>query len=488
MKKVGVIGSGVAGLAAASVLAKNGYQVTLLEKNATIGGRARIFAENGFVFDMGPSWYWMPDVFEDYFKLFNKHSSDFYQLVRLDPSYKVFYKDDAVTIPAYQHNVLELFEKIDKSSAKKIEGFLQKAKIKYDIAMAHYIDKPSHSIIEFLDWKILSSFLKLSLFSSIKKEVATTTSHPYIKQILEFPILFLGSTPATTPAMYSMMNYVDTSLGTWYPKGGMHKIIEAMQKINLEYNVEIKTNAEVISVTNEGNKIKTIITKDATYDVDEVVCAADYNHFEQVVLKSEHRMYDEKFWNKQMFSPSVLLFYLGIDKKIPNLEHHNLFFDADFSKHIASIYEQPQWTEDPLFYACVPSKTDESVAPQGMENLFILIPIANNLEQNEELIEKYFNQIAERILIKTSVDIRNHIVYKRSYCVKEFKEDYYSFKGNAYGLANTLMQTAIFKPKMKSKKINNLYYSGQLTVPGPGMPPSIISGIMAAKEIIKKNK
>ncbi len=484
MKKIGIIGGGIAGLAAATVLAKDGYEVTIFEKNNNIGGRARIFKQDGFTFDMGPSWYWMADVFEDYFKIFNKKTNDFYELIRLDPSYKVFYHDDEVLIPASQESVLKVFEKIEKGSSTKIEKFLKKAKQKYEIAMAYYIDKPSHSITEFIDLKTLTSFFKLNLFSSIKNEINKTTNHPYIQQILEFPILFLGSTPETTPAMYSMMNYVDTALGTWYPKSGMHKIIEAMENIANTYHVKINTNEQVLEIEQKEHKIQTLITQKGKYHFDEIICAADYHHFEQEILPKAYRMYDEKFWDKQMLSPSVLLFYIGLDTKIPNLEHHNLFFDADFQQHITEIYDSPKWPKNPLFYTCVPSKTDTTVAPEGMENLFILIPIANNLEQNDALIEKYFNIISERIKSKTNIDIRKHIVCKRSYSVNEFKQDYHAYKGNAYGLANTLKQTAIFKPKMKSKKIKNLYYAGQLTVPGPGMPPSIISGIMAAKEII----
>ena len=487
MKNVAVIGSGMAGLSAAAVLAKNGYKVTVFEKNEQTGGRARIWQQHGFTFDMGPSWYWMPEVFDNFFNTFGKKTSDYYQLIRLNPSYKVFFKDQEVPIPATTSAVLDLFEQMEPGSKAKISKFIEKAGVKYHTAMQHYIEKPSHSITEFMDWKILTSFIKLDLFSSIKKEIAQTTNHPYIKQILEFPILFLGSTPDTTPALYSMMNYVDSELGTWYPDGGMHKIIQAMEQVAREQGVTIHLNEEVEKVDVKDNRIHQLMTTKGSYTFEGVICTADYHHFEQSVLPASHRTYDEAYWNKQMLSPSVLLFYIGLNKKLPNMEHHNLFFDADFNQHIGAIYDQPRWPEDPLFYACVPSKTDATVAPEGMENLFVLIPIANNLEQNDALIENYFQQIAHRIQERSGVDIREHIVVKRSYSVKEFKQDYHAYKGNAYGLANTLMQTAVFKPKMKPKKVKNLLFAGQLTVPGPGMPPSIISGMMAAKELIKEN-
>jgi phytoene desaturase len=281
-----------------------------------------------------------------------------------------------------------------------------------------------------------------------------------------------------------MMNHVDTNLGTWYPMGGMGEMIKAMVTVAEEQGVRFRYNTEIEKVEIKNRKIISLKTDSHSFDIDNVVCGMDYHFFEQSVLNKEDRMYDEKYWDNRTMSPSVLLFYLGVDTILPNLEHHNLFFDADFEKHIGEIYSDPKWPTDPLFYVCAPSKTDETVAPKGMENIFILIPIANDLKQNDELIENYFEIICQRLMKKTGVDISKHLVVKRSYSVKEFKEDYHAFKGNAYGLANTLMQTAIFKPKMKSNKIDNLFYTGQLTVPGPGMPPSIISGQIVANEII----
>jgi phytoene desaturase len=484
MKKVGIIGAGVAGITAAAILAKAGYNVEVFEKNNQAGGRARVFKDSGFTFDMGPSWYWMPEVFESFFENFGKKTKDYYSLKRLDPSYKVFYNNDTIPIPATLDQVLQLFEFLEEGSSSTVKQFLKKAETKYTTSMAHYINKPSHSITEFLDLKILTSFLKLSLFSSIRSEIKKVTNNPKIRQILEFPILFLGATPDNTPALYSMMNHVDTNLGTWYPMGGMGEMIKAMVTVAEEQGVRFRYNTEIEKVEIKNRKIISLKTDSHSFDIDNVVCGMDYHFFEQSVLNKEDRMYDEKYWDNRTMSPSVLLFYLGVDTILPNLEHHNLFFDADFEKHIGEIYSDPKWPTDPLFYVCAPSKTDETVAPKGMENIFILIPIANDLKQNDELIENYFEIICQRLMKKTGVDISKHLVVKRSYSVKEFKEDYHAFKGNAYGLANTLMQTAIFKPKMKSNKIDNLFYTGQLTVPGPGMPPSIISGQIVANEII----
>lgn len=484
-QSIGIIGGGIAGLSAACLLAKEGHRVTVLEKLEQAGGRTRTWEQNGFTFDMGPSWYWMPEVFEQFFNQFGKTTSDLYELKRLDPSYQVIYRDRTLKIPQGQDALLSLFESIEPGSGKKVGDFLSRAEVKYRTAMEHYIHKPSLSLREYLDMRIFRSFFKLSLFSSVKKEIGRATKNPYIQQILEFPVLFLGSIPSGTPALYSMMNYVDAGLGTWYPMGGMRQIAEAMLRIADEQGVILKTGEAVERVEVQDGALRTVHTSKASYTFDHVINAADYHHFEQEILPEEARDYDRKFWDKQTLSPSCLLFYVGIDRTLPNTEHHNLYFDAAFDQHADAIYNDPRWPEDPLFYMCVPSKTDPSVAPEGMENIFMLVPIAPGLDYDEALTEKYFDILCERVRQRTGVDIRQHLVVKRAYAVKDFVSDYHSFKGNAYGLANTLMQTAIFKPRMRSRKLRNLWYAGQLTVPGPGLPPAVISGQIAALEILK---
>ncbi|MBL7809181.1 MAG: phytoene desaturase [Saprospiraceae bacterium] len=494
VKKVIVIGSGFSGLSAAACLAKEGFDVTILEKNKTIGGRARQFEAEGFVFDMGPSWYWMPDVFEDFFALFGKKVSDYYQLVRLDPSYQVIFSNpekadvlkDVVELPAKMPELEQLFESIEPGSAGKLRQFLNEAEYKYRVGMGEFVHKPSHNLMEFADLRILGSLFRLQMFTSLSKHVRQLFKDERLIQILEFPVLFLGATPQNTPALYSLMNYADMSLGTWYPMGGMFRIVEAMADVAKEQGVTIKTGQEVAHLETSQGKVSAVVTTDGNrYATDAVVGSADYHHIETRLLDAENRNYDQNYWDKRVMAPSSLLWYLGINKRIPGLKHHNLFFDEDFGIHSEEIYTHPKWPSKPLFYASAPSVTDPSVAPEGCENLFLLIPVAPGLEDTPEVRERYFNLVMERLERFTGADIRSHIVFQRSYAHADFVKDYHAFRGNAYGLANTLLQTAFLKPKMKSKKLSNLWYTGQLTVPGPGVPPSLISGQVVAGEVKK---
>ncbi len=485
-KKVIVIGSGFAGLSAATHLAHKGFEVTILEKNEVAGGRARVFEANGFTFDMGPSWYWMPEVFEKYFQFFGKNRADYYELIRLDPSYTVFFEDKQVDLPASMDELYKVFEQHELGSAVKLKQFLSEAKYKYETGMDDFVHRPGHSIMEFADPRILTSMFKLQLFSSMSKHVRSLFKNEKLIQLLEFPVLFLGATPSNTPALYSLMNYADMSLGTWYPKRGMHEIIKGMVKLAKEKGVKILLNHEVKSIVVPNGHATELITSNGNFQADIIIGGADYNHIEQVLLPKRSRVYSPEYWDKRTMAPSSLLFYIGVSKKLPGLNHHNLFFDADFDLHAKEIYDHPQWPTKPLFYACVPSVTDNTVAPKGNENLFLLIPLAPNLEDTELLREKYFNIIMDRLEKKLGIGIRDHIIFKRSYAHNDFKKDYHAFKGNAYGLANTLFQTAFLKPKMKSKKVNNLFYTGQLTTPGPGVPPSLISGKVVAEVVAKE--
>ncbi|MEL7118930.1 MAG: phytoene desaturase family protein [Bacteroidota bacterium] len=488
-KKIIVIGSGFAGLSAATHLADEGHQVTVIEKNKVAGGRARKFETEGFMFDMGPSWYWMPDVFERYFNKFGKSTSDYYNLIRLDPSYTVvFGKDHFMDVPANMGELEAMFEKYEAGSSKNLKKFLKEAEYKYRVGMRDFVHKPGNSIMEFADLRLLQSAFKLQMLTSMSSYVRKLFKNQYLIELLEFPVLFLGATPEKTPALYSMMNYADMSLGTWYPMGGMHKIIEGMVALAKEKGVEFKLDETVQHIYVPNGHASKVITSRQEYDADVVVGAADYHHVEQKLLKPEHRQYNAKYWNKRTMAPSSLLFYLGINKKLQNLHHHNLFFDKDFKAHAIEIYENPKWPSDPLFYVCMPSKTDHTVAPEGHENVFLLVPTAPGLEDTEEIRDKYFNIVMDRLEDLTQQEIRKHIIYKRSFAHSDFVKDYNAFKGNAYGLANTLLQTAFLKPKLKSKKVKNLFYTGQLTTPGPGVPPSLISGEVVSKEIVKTFK
>ncbi|MEY4986632.1 MAG: Diapolycopene oxygenase [Bacteroidota bacterium] len=484
-KKVIVIGAGFSGLSTATELADKGYEVMIVEKNEQAGGRARVFKEQGFTFDMGPSWYWMPDIFDNYFARFGKKTSDYYTLKRLDPSYSVILSDsEVVDMPADYDALRRLFDSIEPGAANALDRFLAQAAYKYKVGIQEFVWKPSVKITEFLSLRILVDALRMDVFSSFYSHVRKFFKSDTLLKLMEFPILFLGAISQNTPAMYSLMNYAEIKLGTWYPMGGMHLIVKGMVDLAMSKGVQIEYHAEVSGFAIEGGKVKGVKTSKGVFEADAVVASADYHHVE-TLLGEAHRNYDEAYWDKRVMAPSSLLFYLGINKRLPRLKHHNLFFDRDFSVHSHEIYTDPSWPTDPLFYASAPSVTDPSVAPEGCENLFLLIPVAPNLEDTEAVRAKYFDQLMDRLEQYCGVSIRDSIVYKRSYAHQDFIGDYHAFKGNAYGLANTLMQTAILKPSLKNRHLKNMFYTGQLTVPGPGVPPSLISGIVVAKEVDK---
>ncbi len=487
MKKVIVIGAGFAGLSAATRLADKGFDVTILEKNSVPGGRARVFEAEGFTFDMGPSWYWMPDVFETYFGKFGKKPSDYYHLVRLDPSYAVIFdQKTTVSIPAGIEALKQLFESIEPGSSMRLDAFLKQASYKYDVGMNKFVWKPSRSITEFVSLKLLYDLGRMDVLQSFSEHIRKFFTDPKLLQLMEFPILFLGATSENTPAMYSLMNYAEITMGTWYPMGGMYEIVKGMVALAEEKGVKIKLNQNVTKIEVTNRSAKKIITDTSIFEADIVVAGADYHHVDSKLL-GEYRNYSESYWNKKTLAPSSLLYYVGVNKRLPKLLHHNLFFDEDFSQHSYEIYTEPQWPSKPLFYVSAPSKTDPTVAPAGAENLFILIPVATGLtDDTDEIRERYFNVVMERLEAYVGEAIRPNIVYKRTFAHRDFQSDYNAFKGNAYGLANTLLQTAFLKPTLKNKKLNNLFYTGQLTVPGPGVPPSLISGLVVADEIAKE--
>jgi len=488
-----VIGAGFAGLSAASFLAKKGWSVTIVEKNEMPGGRARKFEAEGFTFDMGPSWYWMPDVFEKYFGSFGKKVSDFYQLQRLDPSYRVYFEKATWDLPANYEALKNLFESIEPGAAHALDLFLAEAKYKYEVGVGKLVYQPSISITEFIDYELIKGVFKLDVFQSMKTHIARYFKHPYIQFLMEFPVLFLGALPENTPALYSLMNYADIKGGTWYPEFGMYSIVDGMVKVAKSLGVEFKLGEEVMHVVVENGTANKVVTSvnntgvENSYSFDVLIGAGDYHHIETNLLEKKYQSYSKKYWDSRVLAPSSLLFYVGLNKKLNGVTHHSLFFDTDFSVHGNEIYNNPMWPSNPLFYASVPSVTDASLAPVGCENLFLLIPIAAGLEgDTAEIRENYFDILMDRLEKKWGQSIKDAIIYKRSYAVADFKNDYHSFKGNAYGLANTLLQTAFLKPSCKSKKIKNLYYTGQLTVPGPGVPPSLISGEVVANLICKQ--
>jgi phytoene desaturase len=487
MSKIAIIGAGFSGLSAAAYLSAAGRKVHLFEKNAAAGGRARqLKTDSGYTFDMGPSWYWMPDIFEQFFNDFGCHPSDFYDLKQLDPAFEMVFKDEVMSIPANFSYLCGLFESVETNSSAGLKKFMAEAKVKYEAGMKNMAYMPGLSLTEFADINLFKQAARLQLFTSFSKHVRKFFSNPKLIALMEFPVLFLGAMPQKTPALYSMMNYACLELGTWYPEGGFGKVVESIKQVAEENGATFHFNAEVEKISVEDDKAKSVAVNDEEVFCDAVIASADYHHVEKDLLPARFRNYNEKYWEHKTFAPSCLIFYLGISKKIEGLCHHTLFFEEDLLQHSEAIYNNPRWPEKPLFYVCRPSKADDCLAPEGHDTLFLLMPLAPGLKDDEQQREKYFSMMMNRLEKRAGAKITPYIVYKKSYCIDDFKADYHSFKGNAYGLANTLRQTAILKPKIKNKKVDNLFYAGQLTVPGPGVPPALISGKIAARELLKK--
>ena len=482
--KIAVVGSGFSGLSAASYAARSGNEVHVYEQHDQPGGRARQFrTANDYVFDMGPSWYWMPDIIDDFFADFGAKTTDFFELKSLDPQFEILFEDAKISVPRSFEELKQLFESLEKGSGQKLEKFMRAARYKYEVGMKDFVNKPGHTWMEFMSPKIAGSALRLNLLSDFRTYVSRYFSHPKLRALIEFPVIFLGAAPQNIPALYSLMNYGGYVLGTKYPMGGFYQLVLAMQQVAESLGTTFHFNTQVENIIVDENRVTGLQINGQIEEFDAVIASSDYHHTE-TLLPANFRNYTEGYWSSRTFAPSCLIYYLGINQRIPNLQHHTLFFENDLDDHIATIYDVKKWPEKPLFYVCCPSKTDPSVAPNGHENLFLLMPIATGLNEDQSVHEKYLMEMLVRLEKHTGVtNLASKIDYRKSYCTSDFIRDYNAYNGNAYGLANTLSQTAVWKPKIKNKKLNNLYYTGQLTVPGPGVPPSIISGKIVAGEI-----
>lgn len=483
-KKIAVIGSGFSGLSAAAYLAKAGYEVHVFEKHDQPGGRARQFTQQGYTFDMGPSWYWMPDIMESFFADFGYKTSDFYKLISLNPQFEIIYSDEKISVPENMEELKIWFEQTEKGAGVQLDKFMESAKFKYEVGMQDFVNKPCYNWAEFISFKIAKSAMKLDLLTNFRSYVARYFKSEKLRTLMEFPVIFLGASPKNIPALYSLMNYGGYALGTHYPVGGFYRLVFGMKEVAEKQGATFHFNKTVESINTHNGRVTSLTINSEILTFDAVIASSDYHHTESL-LTEDLRNYSEQYWQNRTFAPSCLIFYLGIDQTVPNLKHHTLFFENDLDGHIDTIYGEKKWPEKPLFYVCCPSKTDGSVAPKGKENLFLLMPLAIGLNDESAMREKYLLEMLSRIEKHTGIcDLQAKIVYKRSYCVSDFVSDYNAYGGNAYGLANTLSQTAVLKPKIKSKKLKNLFYTGQLTIPGPGVPPSIISGKIVANEIM----
>lgn len=486
-KRIAVIGSGFSGISAAAYAAKEGNEVFVFEKNEEIGGRSRqMITTNGYVFDMGPSWYWMPDVIERFFEDFGCKTEDFFELLPLDPQFEMVFRDGKLSVPRSYEALRSLFEDLEMGAGAKLDDFMKSARYKYEVGMLQLVNRPSYNWLEFATPAVIKSIFKLDLFSNFRRYVGKYFSHPWLKALMEFPVIFLGASPKNIPALYSLMNYGGYVLGTWYPRGGFHELIRAMKTVAEMQGVVFKTGSNVEKIVTENGKATALRVNGTLLPFDFIIGSSDYHHTESL-LDAPLRNYNNSYWEKKIFAPSCLIYYLGFNERIPGLNHHTLFFEHELDNHIHAIYEDKKWPGDPLFYVCCPSKTDASVAPAGHENIFLLMPLATGIQDDEATREQYLHLMIQRLERFTGAsDLLSKMDYKKSYCVSNFIADYNAYKGNAYGLANTLSQTAVWKPSIRNKQVSNLFYTGQLTVPGPGVPPSIISGKIVATEVNKQ--
>ena len=486
-KRAIVVGAGFGGLAAANLLAKDGFSVSVIEKNRQAGGRAQVWKEKGFVFDMGPSWYLMPEVFEKYFSLFGKKTSDFFELKRISPNYKVFFGDDpAVDIPSSVAEVEKVFEEMESGAGKKLRDYLNTSKFQYDTAINEFLYRDFASISDFFDYRLITQGLKLHIFESIDRFARRYFKSDKLRKVLEYTMVFLGGSPDNTPALYSIMSHVDFNLGVWYPVGGFGRITEALVKIAADTGVEIRLNEEVKKIDIKNGRVISVSTDKDTYPCDLAVVNADYHHAETELMDPKWTNYNRKYWESRKMGPSAYLIYLGLNKKLKGLLHHNLYLDGKWREHFDSIFKDPKWPDNPSFYVSCPSKTDPSVAPVGCENLFVLVPVAAGLEDTPEIRAKYFDKTVAHIEKLCGESIKDSIIVKRDFAHNDFIKEYNSYKGTALGLSHTLFQTAVFRPARKSKKADNLFYTGAYTHPGIGVPMVLIAAHITSDTIKKQ--
>lgn len=485
-KKVVVIGAGFGGLSAAAYLARDGYDVTVLEKNSMPGGRAMVHKTKGFTFDLGPSWYMMPDVFDDFFAHFGKKTKDYYQLEQLRPSYRIYTKDAMYDMNSSKDGANELFESLEPGSSVRLQKLLKKTKKEYEMVREKLLELDYSNPVDLISRQSVTMVSNPKLLQSYHKRIAQYVKNEDLQKILEFMVVFMGGSPDNIPALYTLLAHVDLGLGIWYPKGGFGAVVQGFEKLGKELGATYQYNKEVTKIeSHQGNVVAVWVGKERIA-CDAVVANADYHFVETQLLESNYQAYSQKYWDKKTLSPSGLMIYLGVDKKVEGLLHHTMFFDSDWHKHFGQVFEQHQWSDAPLFYVGTPSKTDSTVAPKGNENIFILAPMTNGYKPTKAQQEALAKSLVQRMEQKMGTKFAKNIRVQEIRSAEYFEQTFNAYKGNAFGLAHTLTQSAFFRPRLSSKKLKNLFYAGQYTNPGTGVPMVVISGKIAARLVNEK--
>jgi phytoene desaturase len=484
-RSVAVIGGGFGGLSTACYLADAGLDVTIVEKNGQLGGRASRLQRDGFKFDMGPSWYLMPDVFERFFGHFDRSVEEYYGLEHLDPHYRIFFKDgDQVDISGDLEETKELFETYESGAGEAFDAYLDQAEETYEIGMEHFVYTDRPNFRDYVDWDVVKNARGMKFLGSMQSHVEDYFEHPKLQQIMQYTLVFLGGSPTNTPALYNLMSHVDFNLGVYYPDGGLGGVVDGIVELGSELGVDYRTNTPVSAIRGERGDFQ-ITTAEDRIETDLVVSDADYAHTEQELLRPEDRQYDESYWEGRTYAPSAFLMYLGVEGELEELEHHTLVLPTDWENHFEQIFDDPDWPEDPAYYVCVPSKTDDTVAPEGHGNLFALVPIAPGLTDDTETKEWYRDLVLEDLAEHTGTDLRDRIVVEELFSVSDFGERYNAREGTALGLAHTLRQTGPLRPGHRSSALDGLYFTGSYTTPGIGVPMCLISGQHASDAVLE---
>lgn len=486
-----VVGAGIGGMAAAARLARDGFAVTVVERNDQVGGRARIWRQAGYTFDMGPSWYLLPEVFERFFAGFGKKTADYYELKPLAPSYRVFFgPGEAHDVPPDRAGVVALFDRLEPGGGAKLVRYLDEAAYKYRVAVGEFLYRDYRTIFDFLNWRMLTEGLKLNVLGKLDAAVRKRFADRRARQILEYAMVFLGTSPNDAPAMYALMSHVDLTQGVFYPLGGLSSVAQGLRRLAEEQGVEFRLGTEALRIATERSRAVRVDVRGpdgqtASLPCDAVLANADYAHVETELLVPADCSYPKKYWEKRVVAPSMFLLYLGLKRPLEKLAHHNLYFQADWNRHFDAIFNQPAWPEEPCFYVSCITKTDPEMAPPGRENVFVLVPVAAGLADDEATREEYARKMIRHVEKMTGEDIAAHVDTMRIFSQRDFAGDYHAWKGTALGISHTLMQTAVFRPALRSRKVKNLHFAGQYTHPGIGVPMVMIAADVTAGNIRK---